>query len=153
MAKKSSKIVLFKKGISGQGLAEASIKSAEIVDAVSIMQTDFVPEENTVQVNEEGGVLCANLTEAEAKSLASHPEVVDVVDDIQVVALDDSQPGLDNDAGGLDGPLLPRGRVSLSSPRTAPLRGHGLRFPFFSSNITGSSRNPLVQGSSIALIC
>lgn len=103
MAKKTPKIVLYKEGVSGQDLAEASVKSAEVVDAVSIMQTDFVPEEKTVQLNKEGGFFCAELTESEAKSIADQSDVVDVVDDIEVYALDDSPPGMDDGDGGLDG--------------------------------------------------
>ena len=89
MAEKKAKIVLYKEDLDDpEGFAQASVKSADIVDAFSVMQTDFEPVENTVQLNREGAFLVANMTDSEAKKLADAPEVEDVVDDIEVYALE-----------------------------------------------------------------
>ncbi|MFQ5631843.1 MAG: S8 family peptidase [bacterium] len=89
MPKKKAKIILYKEDIDdAEGFAQTSVKSAEVVDAFSVMQTDFEPAENTVQVNREGAFFVANLTDSEAKKLADSPEVEDVVDDIEVYALE-----------------------------------------------------------------
>jgi subtilisin family serine protease len=87
-----SRIVLYKKDVIGEELAGRAIKSPQVVDAYMEMQTTFVPEEKTVQVNKEGAFMVANLTDNEARKIADMPEVLDVVDDIKVFALDEPAP-------------------------------------------------------------
>ena len=67
----------------GQDIASPVLKDADMIDAYSVMQTDFMPEERTVQINDDGGFLAANLTAEQARSLADSPKVLDVVDDHQ----------------------------------------------------------------------
>jgi len=87
-----SRIVLYKEDVSGEELVSQVIKSPQVVDAYTKMQTTFVPEEKTVQVNKEGAFMVANLTDNEARKIADMPEVLDVVDDIEVFALDEAVP-------------------------------------------------------------
>ena len=98
MATTTPKIVLTKETVDVQDFAASAVKSGETVDALSMMATDFMPEEKTVQVNAEGGFFAANLTAAQVKSLESSSEVEAVVDDIMVYALQD-----DGLFGGDDG--------------------------------------------------
>ena len=104
MATTTSKIVLMKESTDVQDFASSAVKSGETIDAMSVMATNFEPEENTVQVNAEGDFFVANLTEAEAKKLESSSEVEAVVDDIMVYAFQG-----DNALAGDDGfgPLAP----------------------------------------------
>lgn len=53
MAEKTAKIVLMKEDVDVFGFANDSVKSAELIDSVSVMATDFLPEENTVQASQE----------------------------------------------------------------------------------------------------
>ncbi len=92
MAQKNPKIVFFKEEVDGRNLAAASVKSADVVDAFEIMQTDFKPEVNTVPVNDQGKFFVANLSETEAKELAGADNVVGVYDDIDVFALEGTPP-------------------------------------------------------------
>lgn len=88
-----SRIVLYKEDVSGEEVVSQVIKSPDIVDAYTKMQTEFKPENKTVQVNKEGAFMVANLTDNEAKKIADMPEVQAVVDDIEVFALDEAVPG------------------------------------------------------------
>jgi subtilisin len=97
MAERKPRIVLLKEDVDGQGFAEASISSAEVVDAFTTMRTDFLPHENTVQVNQDGAFVTANLTDSEAKKMADSPDVEEIVDDIEVFAL--GQPPVEDDLG------------------------------------------------------
>lgn len=100
MAEKNPKIVLVKEDVNVKDFAAVTVKPANVIDAFSIMQGDFVPEPDTVQANDDGGFYVQNLTEAEVKKLKENPEVVDVVDDIDVFALQDtpSGPAEENDS-------------------------------------------------------
>jgi subtilisin family serine protease len=87
VAEKTAKIVLLKQDVDAFGFAQDSIKSAELVDGVSVMATDFLPDENTVQVSQDMGFLVANLSENEARKLGENPDVEAVEDDIKVYAM------------------------------------------------------------------
>ena len=94
MAKKSPKIILYKEDVDGMGLASSALQSTNVIDALSVMQTDFIPQEDTVQVNSDGCFIACSLTDSESKKIANMPEVLDVIDDIEVTALqDDSYAG------------------------------------------------------------
>ncbi len=95
MAKRSPKIALYKEGSKGEALTAKVLKAPDMVDAYEVMQSDFVPEESTVQINDHGAFLAANLTEEEARKLAEAPEVIEVVDDIDVYALGPAAGGAD----------------------------------------------------------
>ena len=107
-----SRIVLYKEDVSGEEVVSQVVKSPDIVDAYSKMQTEFKPENKTVQVNKEGAFMVANLTDSESRKIADMPEVLDVVDDIEVFALDEPVPddksmpfsgeGLEGEDPGLD---------------------------------------------------
>ncbi|MFQ5570028.1 MAG: S8 family peptidase [Rhodothermales bacterium] len=86
MAQKNPKIILVKEDIDTQAFAADCVKSAATIDALTVMQTDFQPEENTVQVNNEGSFFVANLSKQESKRVESASEVVAVVDDEEVFA-------------------------------------------------------------------
>jgi subtilisin family serine protease len=85
---KKPKIVLYKEDIDGRDFATVSVEAANVVDAFEVMMTDFVPEINDVPVNDEGKFFVANLTDSEAREMADKSEVEDVVDDIEVFALE-----------------------------------------------------------------
>lgn len=77
---KNPKIILLKEGADTQEFAAQAVKG-EAVDALTTMQTDFVPEEKTVQYNTEGSFVVANLTDKEAKDVEKKSNVEAVVDD------------------------------------------------------------------------
>lgn len=87
MAEKTPKIILMKEDVDVFGFAQDSVKSAELVDSVSVMATDFMPDENTVQASQEMGFFVANLSDNEAKKLRENPDVEAVEDDIKVYAM------------------------------------------------------------------
>lgn len=93
MAQAKPRIVLYKSDVPGEELATSVVKAAECVDAFSVMQTDFEPVEKTYQVNQDGAFFVANLTDAEAKKFDEQPEVLEIVDDIDVFALGDEPAG------------------------------------------------------------
>ncbi len=90
MAKKSPKIVLYEEGTQGREFAARVLKATDIVDADRVMQTDFVPKEDTVQVNDHGAFLAANLTAEQTRELGDAEEVIEVVDDIEIRALNEA---------------------------------------------------------------
>lgn len=99
---KVAKIVLLKEGTAASDFGQATVRRAQVVNAFEIMQTDYEPEPDIVQANEEGGFVVAELSEKEAGDMKRRPEVVDVVDDIEVFAI-----ASDNDwTGQLDPDLL-----------------------------------------------
>ncbi len=103
MAEKTPKIVLMKEDVDVFGFARDSIKSAELVDGVSVMATDFLPEENTVQASQDMGFFVANLSESEAKKLSENPDVEAVEDDIKVYAMGGGSGGWEPGEMGLAG--------------------------------------------------
>lgn len=110
MTSKKAKIILCGDQLKNvKDFAQSSVKSAEIVDALSVMQTEYVPEENTIQVNQEGSFFVANLTDAEAKKMANSPEVEEIIDDEKVYAFEEAPPyppevgfEIDDDIEGLE---------------------------------------------------
>lgn len=105
MAEKNPKIVVLQEGFTATQVAEESVskvvKSANIVpDAVSMMETDFVPDESTVLSNEDLGMVFADLTDREAEALTKKPGVESVEDDVWTYALEDED--LDSPKGGDD---------------------------------------------------
>ena len=109
MAKRTSKIILLKEDESSFSFAADFGAESSIVESVGVMATDFMPEESTIQVNEDGGYLVQNLTDTEAKKLEKDGRVEAVIDDIEVFALDDD--GFDY--GSLEGDAEDREVFSL----------------------------------------
>ncbi len=87
MAKKTAKIVVMKPDVDVFGFAQDTIKAAELIDGVSVMATEFLPVENTVQANQDLGFFVANLSDGEARELSKDPNVEAVEDDIRVYAM------------------------------------------------------------------
>lgn len=87
MAEKTAKIILMKEDVDVFGFARDTVKTTELIDSVSVMATDFLPDENTVQASQELGFLVANLSDGEARKLAQDPNVEAVEDDIRVYAM------------------------------------------------------------------
>lgn len=108
MAKRTSKIILLKEDESSFSFAADFGAESSIVESVGVMATDFMPEESTIQVNEDGGYLVQNLSDAEAKKVEKDGRVEAVIDDIDVFALDD-----DFDYGALEGDAEDRDFFSL----------------------------------------
>jgi subtilisin len=90
MAETRARIILYKEGIDGQDLASTSVRSANVVDAFEVMQTDFEPGDNDIPVNSDGNFFVAKMTDSKAKEWEKKPEVEMVVDDIEVFALGNS---------------------------------------------------------------
>lgn len=89
MAKTYPKIILLKEDVDTEDYAAHAVKSGEIINALTKMQTDFMPQEDTIQVNPEGSFFVANLTTREAKKLEEASEVLAVVDDEPVKAFNE----------------------------------------------------------------
>ncbi len=104
-----SRIVLYKDDVNAEQVIGQVVKSPAIVDAYAKMQTDFKPEGKTVQVNKDGAFMVASLTDNEARKISDMPEVLEVVDDIEVFALNEGVPEDESspfpDEGPADGPL------------------------------------------------
>ncbi len=100
MSEKKPKIVIVKEDFTATEVAEESVskvvKSAEIMDAVDTMATDFEPEESTVLSNEDFGLVFANMSDSDAEKLAGKAGVEAVEDDEIVYALNDD---FDNPGG------------------------------------------------------
>lgn len=109
MAKRTSKIILLKEDESSFSFAADFGAESSIVESVGVMATDFMPEESTIQVNEDGGYLVQNLSDAEAKKVENDGRVEAVIDDIDVFALDDDS----FDYGTLEGSAEDREFFSL----------------------------------------
>lgn len=92
MAEQKAMIILYKEGVDGQGLAETTVKRAEVIDAVEVMGTDFEPNDDTFQVNTDGAFIAANLTSSEIENFSGKSEVIDVVEDIDVFASEEDNP-------------------------------------------------------------
>lgn len=93
---KTAKIVVLKEDVDVQGFAETSVKAANVYDGATLMATDAIPEEDTVQTSQELGFMVANLSASDAKKLESDPNVEAVEDDITVYALSDVPSDLDS---------------------------------------------------------
>ena len=93
MAEKKPKIVIVKEDFTATQVAEESVskvvKSAEIMDAVDTMTTDFQPDESTVLSNEEFSLVFANLSDEEADKLVGKAGVEAVEDDVWAYASQD----------------------------------------------------------------
>lgn len=85
MAEKKPKIIIVKEDFTATQVAEESVskvvKSAEVMDAVDMMATDFEPDESTVLSNEEFSLVFASLTDVEANKLMGKAGVEAVEDD------------------------------------------------------------------------
>lgn len=103
MAERRPKIVVVKEGFTADGVAQDSVgkvvKKAQVMDAVSTMATDFEPDETTVLANEEFRLVFANMTDAQAKDLASKAGVESVEDDEVVYAWVNEDPDEMDDFG------------------------------------------------------
>ena len=106
MAEKNPKIIIVKEGFTATQVAEESVnkivKSADIVDAVSTMATDFEPDDSTIQSNQELDLVFANMTDAEAEKLKGKPGVEAVEEDEIAYALGGEDLGEPEDEGGFD---------------------------------------------------
>jgi subtilisin len=103
MGEKRRKIVVIKEGFTAEAVAKESvskvIKRAQIIDAVSVMATDFMPDESAVLANEEFRLVFGNMTDAQAKDLAGKAGVESVEDDEVVYAWEDKNPSEMDDFG------------------------------------------------------
>lgn len=85
MAEKKPKIVIVKKDYTATQVAEESVskvvKSAEILDAVDTMATDFEPDESTILSNDDFNLVFSNLTDKDANTMAGEAGVEAVEDD------------------------------------------------------------------------
>ena len=110
MAEKKAKIVVVKEDFTASQVADESVakivKSSQVFEAVSTMETDFVPDETSVLHNDDFGLVFAEMTDAEASKLTDRPGVVSVEDDEVAYALQEG--GLDDgeDDSGFDDDLL-----------------------------------------------
>lgn len=93
MSERKPKIIIAKEDFTANQVAEESVskvvKSAEVMDAVDTMATDFEPDESTVLSNEEFNLVFANLSDNEADKLVGKPGVEFVEDDEMMYALGD----------------------------------------------------------------
>lgn len=103
MAETRPKIVVIKEGFTADAVAKESvskvIKKAQIMDAVTTMETDFEPDESTVLANEEFRLVFSRMTDAQAKGLAGKAGVESVEDDEVVNAWADEDPNEIDDFG------------------------------------------------------
>ena len=97
---KKPKIVVTKEDFSAQEVASEQVATvvsgATVRDAVSLMATDFMPEESDLMVNDDFGVVEVSLTDKQAKDLEGKPGVEAVEDDEEVFAFADDGPGHDD---------------------------------------------------------
>lgn len=95
MPERKHKIVVVKEGFTAAQVAEESVskivKSAQLEDAVSIMATDFVPDETSILSNEEFSLVFAEMTDTEAGRLMGKAGVEIVEDDEMAFALQDEE--------------------------------------------------------------
>ena len=109
MAARKPKIVVVKEDFDATQVAEDSVgqvvKAANVMNAVDMMATDFMPDEKSVLHNDELGLVFTELTDAEAKTVTGKPGVECVEDDERVYALTDDS-GLPADEGSFDEELL-----------------------------------------------
>jgi subtilisin len=96
MSDKKKRIVVLKEDFTAHQVAEESVsnvvQSAETMDAVEVMSTDFEPDESSVLYNDEFGVVFADLTDDEASRLEDRPGVDTVEEDEIAYALTDGDP-------------------------------------------------------------
>ena len=87
MAQKNPKIVLLAEDMIGQAdaaeevMAAASVTRDDVLEAYSVMQSDFVPTAAVATKSPDAGFLVGEFTDAEARKLADQPNVEAVVDD------------------------------------------------------------------------
>ncbi len=93
MANIKPKIIIIKGDFTARQVAEesvsSSIKSAQLMDAVNAMAGDFEPDETSVLYNDELGLVFAEMSDSDAKKLASKAGIESVEDDEMVHALGD----------------------------------------------------------------
>lgn len=110
MANKKQKIVVLKEGFTASQVANESVGklvgSSNILDSVTTMETDFVPDESSVLCNEELGIVVASLSDDEASRLAGKPGVESIEDDETVYALDDGGPNFSDDSDDFNDEIL-----------------------------------------------
>ena len=91
MSDKKKRIVVLKKDFSAQEVAEESVSSlvdsAEVLDAIECMATDFEPDETKVLTNDEFGLIFAELTDSDVGRLEERPGIDTVEDDELAFAL------------------------------------------------------------------
>ena len=101
MPERKHKIVVVKEGFTAAQVAEESVgkvvKSAQLMDSLQVMATDFEPDESSVLSNDVLNVVYADLTDDEANRLQEKAGVDAIEDDEVVFALQDDEPP---DAGG-----------------------------------------------------
>lgn len=106
---KKAKLVVIKEEASASEVAAdqvaAVVSGANVMDAVSVMAGDFVPEDNSVLVNEDFRVVACNLTDRQAKDLETKTGVEAVEDDEEVFALSDGGP-FEDDLGPIDDAMI-----------------------------------------------
>ena len=92
MVESSPKIVILSDSLIGRAeaaeevLSAAAVKRENIVDAVSVMATDFQPTPVTACHNVDAGFISADLSEDDVTKLAAHNDVLEVIDDEVVYA-------------------------------------------------------------------
>lgn len=100
MAEKKAKIIVVKEDFTAAQVAEEQVakvvKSADILEAVTTMATDFKPDKSTVLHNDDFGLVFADMTESEASKMTERPGVVSVEDDEIVYAWQGGPFGEDN---------------------------------------------------------
>ncbi len=97
MAEKKRKIIIVNQAededFTAAQVAEEAVKkvvkSANVMDAVSTMETAFEPDETSVLSNDEFGLVFAEMTDQNAAKLAKEPGVEAVEDDEKVYAFED----------------------------------------------------------------
>jgi subtilisin len=103
MAKITPKIVVVKEDFTADAVAKESVsklvKKAQIMDAVTTMETDFKPDDSTVLANEEFRLVFASMTDAQAMDLEKKAGVESVEDDEVVYAWGDEGPNEMDDFG------------------------------------------------------
>jgi len=95
MANLRPKIVVVKEDYLAAEIANDSIakvtKASKIhEDALSLMATEYEPEEKEIVCNNELNMVFTNLSDTEAKKLEKQPEIESIEDDVEVFALNDS---------------------------------------------------------------
>ena len=102
MAKVTPKIVLLREDCVGKAeaaeevISEVGIKRDTMIEALSVMQTDFEPTDDTIGNTPEGGFFTASLSDAEVRKLQENHLVEEVVEDEMQFAI-----GPENPRGGV----------------------------------------------------
>ena len=110
MPDKKPKIVILKEGFTASDVASESVskvvRSSEIMDVVSTMETDFEPTESTVLSNEELGLVFCSLGDEDADKLRGKPGVEAVEEDETMYALEGDEPFDGDDSNTFDEQFL-----------------------------------------------